>query len=228
MKPSIPTFAYMTCIAVCFAGVGCGSAPDPWGKSAPSTIEGTVVTGTFPGRASAFTATTESGDTLRAPLDAAGAFSMELPSHHHYRLSVETEGGTVRLIFPRASNRIDDAFALSTTQARITLGSIRYIADPKAQPVSAAPNDCTDGTRNGGAGLCTVTADHSECEDGYRSASPSVCSDLDVVLGYGQLSVLESTGLASGAFAIAAQSPPCEVQGCFVPQDPNPPQTPTN
>lgn len=228
MKPGIPTIMYVTCASACLAGIGCGSSPAPWGTSAPSTIEGTVVAGTFPGRASAFTATNESGDTLRTALDASGAFSMELPSNHHYRLSVETEGGTVRLIFPRTSNRIDDAFALTTTQARIALGSIRYIRDPKTQPVSAAPNDCTDGNRTDGAGLCTVTADHSECFDGYRSASPSTCSDLDVVLGYGQLSVLESIGLASGAFAIAAQSPPCEVQGCFVPQDPNPPQTPTS
>jgi hypothetical protein len=179
------------------------------------------VASSFPAPPTAIVAADESGNSVRVPLTSS-SFSVELASRHHYRLSIETEKGAVRIVYPRI-DRVDGAFALSSEAAIVSLRDIRYIADV-ASPVVVAPDGaCAGGVASDGKGLCTTAADRTQCmDDGYWSESIASCSYVDLVLGYGSLATMAATGPARGMFAVPSASPPCEVRGCDLPPDANP------
>ncbi|WP_394843471.1 hypothetical protein LZC95_41295 [Pendulispora brunnea] len=197
------------------SALGCSSSDDVPGPT-PTVADGTIEAASFAGQPRALVATDETGRELSVPLDPGHRFRIELPEPHTYHLSIETDRGRARIVFPRG-NRTDSAFSLTTTGALIHLGRIRRIAD-LASPVVVDAAQCVDGTVNG-AGICTTSVSRIECSDQSTSYAHA-CSDVEVVLGYGPLDKVPGVDPTRDTFAVPALSPPCEVYGCNVPPPP--------
>jgi hypothetical protein len=208
-------------VLLCLSPMACSGGNNRWASLPPqSVIEGQVDVSSFSSPATALIAQDENGTSSAAPLDAAGAFTLSVPSGHVYKLSVSLQQGSALVIFPK-SNRIDDAFALDSDGAQIPLGTIRPLA---AVPISivSSPAGCSNGVSAEG-GACSIVTETVDCDEGYTS-EPASCDNVEVVLTYGTVANAVAATPLGTTFALPAVQPPCEVLGCDLPEPGNPPQ----
>ena len=187
-----------------------------------SSVEGNVVASSFATTPEALTATDETGAATDIALLASGAFYAKLQSGHTYSLTVNTAGGTVPLLFPRANGQLDATFFISSPDAVIALGSIQALNSMPANgiPVSSAALLTTDpdaGVAVDDTQTTTCAPSHDHQNDGgcpgmggtsrHRGGGrPDRKSNSD-----GGLAVKPAQGNPSAPFCYPATNPPAAV-----------------
>jgi hypothetical protein len=185
--------------ALAFA-LGCTTAPRE------STIQGTAALSTFPSAPSAIAARDEAGRVRRADVDPQGQFALRLLKGHTYRVSLEGAAGSVPIVFPRGSGRLDASFALHTNGALLELGQVRYYPGAPASGFhvlavlvgdGAAGSDCID---------CVSDDQHVTCDasEGESTGVESSTSASDTA----------EQADANAEMAIGDQNVPEQVSGC--------------
>jgi len=125
---------------------GCGGLE----QQAPTTVEGTVDSASFPVSPVAVEALSDRGAIFTASLQGDGAFSLGVESGHVYRLRIALTSGAEPLVFPRPDGSLDLDFKVKGGGASVALGAIRYFeaAPPEGFGVTVvrgeAPSSCAE------------------------------------------------------------------------------------
>lgn len=164
-------------VAACFTAAGCGGKAT---GTPTSTLTGTLARETFPDEPRSITATNERGASIVTSVNGSGPFKLVLRKGHTYRLAVTLADGSVPVVFPRASGKLDPSFRVSGGAALVNLGTVRHLAAAPAvgfhmQALSQSAPAEGAGPQGGG-----------ECEDGVDIATGAACIDDE-----GQLSCEE-------------------------------------
>lgn len=192
-------------VAVGILATGCSNGGVP-----ESTVRGTAALSTFQSAPSTIAARDEAGRVTRGLVDAHGAFAVPLVKGHTYRLAFEGAGGSVPIVFPRASGSLDTSFVLKTDGASLPLGQVRHfdIAPPggfHVRSIHAPANTPPPSTGPAGA----------DCVD-------CVNDDQQVTCGGSESEGTESMpskdsaepASASAEMAVGEENVPEEVDGC--------------
>src|SRR5581483_9688461 len=125
-----------------------------------------------------------------------GSFALALAKNHSYKLRI----GDVPMVFPRASGRLDLAFALRTDGAALSLGLVRRRGGAPAggfvivASKAAEQRDCTD---------CVSDDPRTICEDDGESREENGSMEDD-----------GEQADASAEMAVGDQNVPDQVEGC--------------
>jgi hypothetical protein len=189
---------------------GCSSST-PY-STGPSFISGTVAQDTFPSQVQSVQAVGLGGHIDEAAVDpASGAFHIQVTGHDHYHLLAVAQSGNARVVFPRASSRVDGAFVMESGNVDVDLGIVRFWKSGMTVKTLSS-NSCSDAA-GADTSMCTADGVGQQCHDGTPAGAASICSDLDLPIGYGSASTVLAND-QNGPFAIPSESPACRVGGC--------------
>jgi hypothetical protein len=196
-----------------------GCAAKTGGPVPPSAVSGSAALSTFPSTPRVLAATDETGRVLAARLAANATFSLALAKGHTYKLSLVSDHGSVPIVFPRQTGRLDASFVLRTDGARIALGVVRFRL----------------GVPSGGFHVLSVsqgsTPPGSACTDCVNDDQQTSCEDNGGDNGEGPDNASETastgqTGASGGAgdnaeqadgnaeMGVGDQNAPDQVSGC--------------
>jgi hypothetical protein len=178
-----------------------------------STLSGTAALSTFPSAPSSVTARDETGRMTHAAVNAQGLFALPLVKGHTYRVSFDSSGAGVPVVFPRTSGRLDATFVLKTGGAALRLGQVRHFPGAPAggfhvlvvqiptstpPPGTATTGDCSDCVNDDQNVTCAGSGSGSDTQ---AAASPAANDTAEQADGTGEL-------------AVGDQNVPEEVDGC--------------
>jgi hypothetical protein len=186
-----------------FIGIGALATACTNPSARESTLRGTAALSTFSSSPTAVTARDEVGRVARATVDAQGRFSISLAKGHVYGVAVEAAGGSVPLVYPRVSGRLDATFVLKTNGAALDIGRIRHFAGVPSGGfhVLATQVPSTSAPPSGS---------ESEVEDG----SQMTCDGSDTKVTVSPAADRAEQADATGDLAVGDQNVPEEVSGC--------------
>jgi hypothetical protein len=185
----------------------------------PSTVSGTAALSTFPSHPLSMAATDETGRIVKAAIGSDSRFSLALTKGHTYKLGAVTDTGTVPIVFPRASGKLDATFVLKTNGARISLGSVHYVPAAPAGGFRvlsvkvALGSPDAQGSQGGNCVDCVNDDQQTSCENGSASGNEGEGTSSENESSSGASDKAEQAD-PSQEMAVGDQNAPDQVDGC--------------
>lgn len=192
----INLFAAAAAVALVTACAAKSSTPAP-----PTVLTGSAALATFPGARAPTSVrlVDDTGHAITAPIAADGTFSVSLPRGHAYKVTL-VGAAEVPMVFPRASGALDTTFLVKSNGAKVTVGSVRYMA---AAPTGGFKVSATaTGSKHGDNEV--DDDDKASCDDGSDS-SDSKTPEADTP---------DNRADAAKEMAVGEHDAPNEVDGC--------------
>jgi hypothetical protein len=215
-----------TVFGLAIAALGSPACSKSAGPTPPTTVSGALALSTFPAQAQGVVAVDETGRSAMSAVGTGGAFSLALSKGHTYRLGVVTATGTVPIVYPRSTGRLDATFAVHTAGARVALGTVHELpaapaggfhvmsttlggASPDAQSSQSPGGDCVDCVNDDQQTSCQDGSDGEQSDDGTSTGG-------DAGAGASSSGANDTADQAdpSQELAVGDQNAPDQVQGC--------------
>ena len=138
-------------------------------------MKGQLASSTFKSAPTSVVATSLRGERARAAVEAGGEFVLSLPAGR-WKVRVETASGSMPLVMPRLSGRIDHSFPVGNRL--VQLGGVHYQAAISQSALTVA-SVCSDAD-----GECIEDLNQPGCGDGEHDTDPGQ-HDVECVNGGG-------------------------------------------